>query len=79
VVNNPNVKITSMPGAVKIFGVPAEFTAEGIRTAPSDKLAHKRTKWVGFTFEGSGVNVIGMLDKAVDRIADFAARLYKLI
>ncbi|MBW7988685.1 MAG: hypothetical protein FVQ84_01500 [Planctomycetes bacterium] len=79
IVNNPNVKITSMPGAVKIFGVPAEFTSNGIRTAPSDKLAHKRTKWIAFTFEGADVNVIGMLDKAVTGIIDFANRLYTLI
>jgi len=79
IVNNPNVRITSMPGAVKIFGLPAEFTSDGIRTAPSDKLAHKRTKWVAFTFEGSDVNVIGMLDKAVAGITDFANRVYKLI
>jgi hypothetical protein len=78
-VNNPNVKVTSMPGAVKIFGVPAEFTNEGIKTAPSDRLIHKRTKWVAFTFEGSDINVIGMLDKAVANIIDFAHKLYTLI
>ncbi len=78
-VNNPNIKITSMPGAVKIFGVPAEFTSNGIRTAPSDKLKHKRTKWVAFSFEGSDVNVIGLLDKSVANIANLAERLYKEI
>ena len=79
VVNNPTVSITSMPGAVKIFGVPAQFTSEGIRTAPSDKLTHRRDKWVAFTFGGSNVNVIGMLDKAVTGITDFADKLYSLI
>ncbi len=77
--NNPNTKVTSMPGAVKIFGVPAEFTSEGIKTAPSDKLTHKRTKWVAFTFEGTNVNVIAMLDKAVAGIRDFAYNLYTVI
>lgn len=79
IVNNPNVKITSMPGAIEIFGVPAEFTSEGIKTEPSDRLTHRHTKWVAFTFEGSNVNVIGMLDKAVAGITDFANQLYKLI
>lgn len=79
IVNNPHVRITSMPGAVKIFGVPAEFTSDRIRTAPSDKLAHNRTKWVAFTFEGSDVNVIGLLDRAVAAIPDFANKLYRLI
>lgn len=78
-VNNPNVRVTSMPGAAKIFGVPAQFTPEGIKTAPSDRLTHRREKWVAFKFEGSNVNVIGMLDKAVSGISDFAERLYSLI
>lgn len=78
-VNNPNIQVTSMPGAVQIFGVPAQFTSEGIKTAPSDRLTHRREKWVAFTFEGSNVNVIGMLDKAVAGISDFANRLYRLI
>ncbi len=79
IVDNPNVRVTSMPGAVEVFGVPAQFTREGIRTAPSDKLTHRRDKWVAFTFEGSNVNVIGMLDKAVAGITDFADKLYSLI
>jgi len=79
IVNNPNVKITSQPGAVKIFGVPAEFTSEGIRTAPSEELKHKRTVWVAFTFEGSDVNVIGMLEKAVAGITNLASQLYTKI
>ena len=78
-VNNPNVRVTSMPGAAKIFGVPAQFTPEGIKTAPSNRLTHKREKWVAFKFEGSNVNVIGMLNKAVSAISDFAERLYSLI
>ncbi len=79
IVNNPNVKITSQPGAVKIFGVPAEFTSEGIKTAPSEKLSHKRMVWVAFTFEGSDVNVIGMLEKAVVGIKNLASQLYTKI
>lgn len=77
--NNPTIRVTSMPGAVQIFGVPAQFTREGIKTAPSDRLTHVREKWVAFTFEGSNVNVIGMLDKAVAGTAEFATRLYRLI
>jgi hypothetical protein len=77
-VNDPNIRITSTPGAVKIFGVPAEFTSEGIKTAPS-KLIHKRTKWVAFTFEGSNINVIAMLDRSITFIPDFADKLYMLI
>ncbi len=79
IVNNPNIQVTSMPGAVKIFGVPAQFTSEGIKTAPSDRLTHRREKWIAFIFEGSNVNVIGLLDKAVVEISDFADRLYRLI
>ncbi len=78
-VNNPNIKISSMPGAVKIFGVPAEFRSDGIITAPSDGLTHKRIKWVAFTFEGSDVNVIGMLDKAVVGIKNLTNQLYTKI
>ena len=62
-VKNPNVKISSMRGSVKIFGVPADFTSDGIRTAHSDSLTHKRIKWVAFTFEGTDVNVIELLEK----------------
>jgi len=79
IVNNPNIQVTSMAGAVEIFGVPAQFTSEGIRTVKSDRLTHKREKWVSFTFEGANVNVIGMLDKAVVGITAFADRLYRLI
>jgi hypothetical protein len=79
VVNNPNIQVTSMPGTVKIFGVPAQFNPEGIRTAPSERLTHRSEKWVAFTFEGSNVNVIGMLDKAVVGITDFAVKLYSII
>jgi hypothetical protein len=79
IVNNPNVKIMSQPGAVKIFGVPAEFSSEGIKTAASEKLTHKRTIWVAFTFEGSGVNVVGMLENAVAGITSLATLLYTKI
>jgi len=78
-VNNPNVKVTSLPGAVKIFGVPAEFRQDGIRTAPSDALTHKRTKWVAFTFEGTNVNVINLLDKATAGIKDLSEELYQKV
>jgi hypothetical protein len=75
-VNDPSGHVRSVPGAVKIFGVPAQFTDQGILTAPSDKLTHKRSKWVAFLFEGTNVNVLGLLDKAVPGISDFAEKLY---
>ena len=78
-VNDPSGYVRSVPGAVKIFGVPAQFTDQGIRTAPSDKLTHKRTKWVAFLFEGTNVNVLGLLNKAVPGISDLAKKLYKEI
>lgn len=78
-VNNPNVRITSMPGAVEVFGVPAQFTDTGILTAPSDRIKHIRTKWTAFTFEGTQVNVIGLLEKAVTGVAEFAEQLYRQI
>jgi hypothetical protein len=76
IVNNPNVKITSQLGTVKIFGVPAEFTSNDIKTVPSDKLKHEHIRWVAFTFEGLDVNVIGMLEKAVTGIMNLANQLY---
>jgi len=78
-VNNPNIKVTSMPGAVKIFGVPAEFREDGIHTAPSNVLKHKLTKWVAFIFEGTNVNVINLLDKATVGIKNLAEELYQKI
>ena len=78
-VNNPNIKVTSLPGAVKIFGVPAEFREDGIHTAPSDKLKHTRTKWVAFTFIDTNVNVINLLDKATAGINNIAEELYQNI
>jgi len=78
-VNNPNKKATSLPGAVKIFGVPAEFREDGIHTAPSDTLKHKRTRWVAFIFEGTNVNVINLLDKATAGIENLAEELYQRI
>jgi len=78
-VNDPSVHVRSLPGAVKIFGVPAQFTDQGIRTAPSDKLTHKRTKWVAFLFEDTNTNVLDLLNKAVPGISNLAKRLYKEI
>jgi len=78
-VNNPNIKVTSLPGTVEIFGVPAEFRQDGIHTAPSDALKHKRTKWVAFTFEGTNVNVINLVDKATAGIKNLAEELYQKI
>lgn len=78
-VNNPNAKVISKPGAVEIFGVPAEFREDGIYTAPSPDLQHIRTIWVGFLFAGTDVNVIGLLNKAVTGVTKIAEELYKLI
>ncbi len=78
-VNNPNVKVVSQPGAVKISGVPAEFREDGIYTPLSSGLKHVRTTWVGFTFVGTEVNVIDLLDEAVTGAKKFSDELYKLI
>lgn len=78
-INDPNSKVTSIPDAVKIFGVPAEFREDGIHTAPSNTLNHKRTKWVAFTFEGTNVNVINLLDKATAGVKNLAEQLYQKI
>ncbi len=76
IVNNPNVQVTSQPGAVSIFGVPAQFTPEGIKTAPSN-LRHKRTVWVSFVFEGTSINVINMLNSAVPNVKALANSIYE--
>jgi hypothetical protein len=78
-VNNPNIKVTSQPGAVKSLGVPAQFTEQGIRTARSSSLKHKRTRWVAFTFAGTDINVLDLLDKAVTGIKQYAEQLYRQI
>jgi hypothetical protein len=75
-INNPNVKITSRPGAVRIFGVPAQFTERGIETAPSGGLTHRRTKWIAFTFGGTDINVLSLLDKSIKGIRQLAEELY---
>ena len=79
VTNNPNVRVSSIPGAVRIFGVPAEFRPDGIYTAPSPDLKHVVTTWVGFTFAGTEVNVLGLLNKAVAGITQLSENLSKLI
>ena len=76
VVNDPNVRVTSQPGAVKIFGVPAQFTPEGIKTAPSN-LRHKRTVWVSFVFTGTSINVLNLLNNAVPGVEALANSIYK--
>jgi len=78
-INNPNIKITStsQPGKeVKIFGVPAQFTSEGIKTAPSN-LKHERTIWVSFVFEGTNINVLNLLNSAVPGVEGLTASIYK--
>lgn len=73
--NNPNVQVTSQPGAVRIFGVPAQFTPEGIKTAPSH-LEHTRTIWVSFVFEGTSVNVLNLLKNAVPGVETLANSIF---
>jgi len=73
--NNPNVRVTSQPGAVRIFGVPAQFTPEGIRTAPSN-LQHRRTIWVSFIFEGTNINVLNLLTNAVPGVETLTTSIY---
>jgi len=75
IVNNPNVQVTSQPGAVRIFGVPAQFTPEGIKTAPSN-LKHKRTFWVSFVFEGTSINVLALLKIAVPKVEALVTSIY---
>ncbi len=71
--------VRSLPGAIKIGGVPAQFTDKGIITAPSSELTHKRVKWVAFLFEDTNVNILGLLNKAVPGITQFATSLYMQI
>ena len=78
-INNPNIKITSLPGAVKVFGISADFREDGIHTTSSDTRKHKRTKWIAFTFEGTNVNVINLLDKSTTGIKNFAEGLFQKI
>lgn len=76
IVNSPNVRVTSQPGAVEIFGVPAQFTPEGIKTAPSN-LRHKRTVWVSFVFEGTSINVLNLLNSVVPNVKALADSIYE--
>ncbi len=76
-INDPSVHVRSLQGAVKIFGVPAQFTDQGIRTAPSDQLTHERTRWVAFLFEGTSTNVLTLLNTAVPIISNLGKRLYE--
>lgn len=75
-INDPNVRVISKPGAVKIFGVPAQFTPEGIKTAPSH-LQHRVTIWVSFVFEGTNINVLNLLNNAVPGVEALTKSIYK--
>jgi hypothetical protein len=74
--NNPNIRVTSRQDAVKIFGVQAQFTPEGIKTAPSN-LKHRRTVWVSFVFEGTSINVLNLLKNAVPGVQDLVKSIYR--
>ena len=69
------MRVASQPGAVRIFGVPAQFTPEGIRTAPSN-LQHRRTIWVSFIFEGTNINVLNLLTNAVPGVEALTTSMY---
>ncbi len=71
--------VTSKPGAVKIFGVPAQFMGDTISTDPHGGLTHEITRWISFTFEGTNINVLGLLNKSVEGINNFANNLYQYI
>jgi hypothetical protein len=68
--------VTSIPGAVEIFGVPAQFMGDSIATHPAGNLNHIITRWVAFQFEGTSINVLELLDKSVAGIRDFSNKLY---
>jgi len=73
--NNPNVKVTSQPGAVKIDGVPTQFTHEGIKTEQSH-LQHRKDVWVSFVFEGTNINVLNLLNNTVPGIEALVISIY---
>lgn len=75
----PGVSITSMPSAVRIMGVPAEFRGDHIATHPAGGLKHEITRWVAFNFEGTSVNILGLFEKSVPGIRDFSEKLYSLM
>ena len=74
--NNPNFRVTSHPGAVKIFGVPAQFTPQGIITAPSN-LEHRKNMWVSFLFKGTNINVLNLLNNAVPGVEAMITSIYE--
>ena len=72
----PRSSVTSKPGAVKIFGVPAQFMEDAIATDARGGLEHVITRWVSFVFEGTNINVVDLLNKSVANIPEFAHELY---
>lgn len=78
-ITSPGASVTSKPGAIKIFGVPAQFMGDAITTDPCGGLEHVITRWVSFTFEGTGVHVLDLLNKSVAAIRSFRDELYKHI
>ncbi|MBW8041199.1 MAG: hypothetical protein FVQ85_14515 [Planctomycetes bacterium] len=75
----PGSSVTSKPGAVKTFGVPAQFMGDAIASDPRGGLDHVITRWVSFMFEGTNINVLGLLNKSVATIQEFVDELYKNI
>ena len=73
----PRSSVTSKPGAIKVFGVPAQFMGDTIASDPRGGLEHLITRWVSFMFEGTNINVLGLLNKSVATIQEFVDELYK--
>lgn len=71
-----DIQVISKPGAVELFGVPAQFLGDTIATDPKGGLQHTITRWTAFCFEGTTINVLELLDKAIGGIQKFKDDLY---
>ncbi|RPJ57490.1 MAG: hypothetical protein EHM12_09100 [Dehalococcoidia bacterium] len=79
IARGPGISVTSMPGAVTIMGVPADFRGDHIATHPAGNLKHEIITWVAFIFEGTAINILGLLDKSVPGIKAFSVSLYRIL
>jgi len=75
----PGISVTSTPGAVKIMGVPTDFRGDHIATHPAGNLKHQIKTWVAFKFDGTDINIIALLNKAVPGINGFSDSLFQEI
>lgn len=76
ILRKPGNRVTSKPGAGKIFGVPSQFLGNTIATDSHGDLKHVITRWISFSFEGTDINVLDLLDKSITGIQKFAVELY---